>query len=64
MSLAPYYRTYTLAWEDDPDERQRLRKILRIGLIAFVVLGILIPLLPTPKSRRTRSRSRRGSPAS
>ena len=49
MSLAPYYRTYTLAWEDDPDERQRLRKILRIGLIVFVVFGILIPLLPTPK---------------
>jgi len=49
MSLAPYYRTYSLAWEDDPDERQRLRKILRIGLIVFVVTGILIPLLPSPK---------------
>ena len=49
MSLAPYYRTYSLAWEDDPEERQRLRRFLLIGLVVFVVLGILIPLLPTPR---------------
>jgi len=24
MSLAPYYRTYSLAWEDDPEERSQL----------------------------------------
>jgi protein TonB len=49
MELAPFYRTYSLAWEDDPEERRRLRKILWIGLIVFVVAGIVIPLLPRPK---------------
>jgi len=49
MLLAPFYRTYSLAWEDDPDERQRLRRILLIGLVVFLVLGVGIPLLPVPR---------------
>jgi periplasmic protein TonB len=47
--LAPYYRSYELAWEGDPESSQRFRKILRVGLILLVILGILFPLLPTPK---------------
>jgi protein TonB len=47
--LAPYYRTYDLAWEGDPESSERFRKILRIGLILLVVFGLLFPLLPTPK---------------
>jgi len=49
MALAPYYRTYALAWDEYPEDRQRLRRFLLIGLALFVVLGIIIPILPTPK---------------
>jgi protein TonB len=47
--LAPYYRSYELAWEGDPESSERFRKILRIGLILLVVFGLLFPLLPAPK---------------
>jgi len=49
MLLAPYYRKYELPWEGDPESTERFRKVLRVLLIAFVLLGILFPLLPTPK---------------
>jgi protein TonB len=49
VQLAPYYRSYELAWEGDPESSQRFRKILRIGLIVLVLFGLLFPLLPTPK---------------
>ena len=49
MLLAPYYRSYELAWEGDPESSQRFRKILRIGLILLVLFGLLFPLLPHPK---------------
>jgi periplasmic protein TonB len=47
--LAPYYRSYELAWEGDPESSERFRKILRIGLILLVVFGLLFPFLPHPK---------------
>jgi TonB family protein len=49
MLLAPYYREFDLPWEGDPESSARFRKILRVLLIVFVALGILFPLLPTPK---------------
>ena len=49
MLLAPYYRSYELAWEGDPESSQRFRKILRIGLILLLLFGLLFPLLPHPK---------------
>jgi len=49
LMLAPFYRTYELAWEGDPQSSQRFRKILRVGLVLLVVLGLLFPLLPKPK---------------
>jgi protein TonB len=49
MLLAPYYREYELPWEGDPESAARFRRILRVLLIIFVLLGILFPLLPTPK---------------
>ncbi len=48
-TLVPYYREYELPWEGDPESSTRFRRILRVLLILFVVLGILFPLLPTPK---------------
>ena len=47
--MTPYYREYSLPWEEDTESTSRFRKILRILLILFVILGILFPLLPTPK---------------
>ena len=47
--ITPYYREYELPWEGDTESSARFRKILRILLILFVILGILFPLLPTPK---------------
>jgi periplasmic protein TonB len=49
MLLAPYYREFELPWEDDPESNERFRKILKWLLGILVVLGILFPLLPTPK---------------
>jgi periplasmic protein TonB len=49
MVLAPYYRTYELAWEQDPETSSRFRKILRVLLIILLFFSILFPLLPTPK---------------
>jgi periplasmic protein TonB len=49
MLLAPYYRKYELPWEGDPESSERFRRILRVLLAIFVVLGIMFPLLPTPK---------------
>jgi periplasmic protein TonB len=49
--LAPFYRTFELPWDLDPEELRRFRKILRAGLIVLVVFGLLFPLLPTPKRK-------------
>ena len=49
MLLAPYYRSYELAWEGDEEASALFRKILRVGLIVLVVLVILFWVLPPPK---------------
>jgi periplasmic protein TonB len=43
--LTEYYRNYELPWEADPEERERLRRYLLIGLAVFLVLGIGLPLI-------------------
>lgn len=52
-TLVPFYREYELPWEGDEESSARFRKILRALLIVFVLLGILFPLLPTPKPTAT-----------
>jgi protein TonB len=47
--LAPYYRSYELPWEGDPDASRQFRLILRAGLIILLVFGVLFALLPPPK---------------
>jgi TonB family protein len=49
MLLAPYYREFELPWEGDQEANERFRKILRVLLIVLALLGILFPLLPSPK---------------
>ena len=49
MLLAPYYRSYELPWEGDPDSARQFRVILRAGLILLVVFTLLFIFLPQPK---------------
>ena len=51
MVIAPFYRTYDLPWEADPDSSNRFKRLLIIGLAIYAVLGVVVPLLnlPAPK---------------
>jgi protein TonB len=51
--LAPYYRQYDLPWEGDPGSSRRFRRLLIIGLVIFVVGGILVPLLHFAEPKET-----------
>ena len=48
-TLVPFYRDYELPWEGDAEASERFRRILWILLGIFLLLGILFPLLPSPK---------------
>ncbi|HEV7135969.1 MAG TPA: AgmX/PglI C-terminal domain-containing protein [Steroidobacteraceae bacterium] len=48
MALAAHHRLYELAWDGDPESSRRFRRILRTLLAIVAILGIAIPLLPTP----------------
>ncbi|HTB67451.1 MAG TPA: TonB family protein [Steroidobacteraceae bacterium] len=48
--LAPYYRTYELAWEGDEEAQARFQRILRVGLVLLLALAILLVLLPPPRT--------------
>ncbi len=45
-ALATNYRIFDLPWTPDEDEQRRFRKTARTALIAFVVIGVVLPLLP------------------
>jgi TonB family protein len=49
MALAAYHRVYELAWDGDPESNRRFRRILRTLLIIVAILGVAIPLLPSPE---------------
>jgi periplasmic protein TonB len=49
--LAPYYRSYELPWEGDPDAGRRFRRLMVIGLALFAVLGIIVPFLHLEKPK-------------
>ena len=53
MVLAPFYRTYELPWEGDPQSSRRFRRLMTIGLIIFLVAGIVIPFLNLPAPRES-----------
>ncbi len=46
MQIAPYFRQYELPWSPSDENESRFRKLLRNLLIALLVIGIIIPLLP------------------
>jgi len=51
--LAPYYRSFELPWEVDPEESRRLRRYLGIGLALLLLLGVIVPLLTLPEPKVT-----------
>ncbi|MBV6418461.1 MAG: hypothetical protein CMLOHMNK_03325 [Steroidobacteraceae bacterium] len=51
MELRPYYRHFELPWDIDPEESERLRKLLTIALAIVVVASVVIPFLPVPERR-------------
>ena len=53
MVLAPFYRTYDLPWEGDPDSARQFRRLLSIGLVLFVLGGLIIPFLKLPAPKET-----------
>ncbi|HEY1898972.1 MAG TPA: AgmX/PglI C-terminal domain-containing protein [Steroidobacteraceae bacterium] len=48
--LAPYYRSYELAWEGDEEAQARFQRILRVAIILLLLFAILIALLPAPRT--------------
>ena len=50
MQLTQYYRSYELPWEHYPEDQQRFRRFLLIGLVSVAVLGLVLPFIHLPKS--------------
>jgi protein TonB len=46
------YRTFELPWTASGEFEQRFRRILRVVLVIYAVLGILVPLLPVVEKQR------------
>jgi protein TonB len=49
MQLTQYYRTFELAWEPDPEEQGRLRRLVTGGLLLLLLLGVIVPLVRLAK---------------
>jgi periplasmic protein TonB len=49
VQLPQYYRSFELAWEVDPEDQRRLRRLLLIGLCLIFILGLVIPFINLPK---------------
>jgi len=49
--MAPYYRNYQLAWESDPEEQERFRRLLLGGLALLLLFSIALAFIhiPAPK---------------
>jgi TonB family protein len=47
--LSEYYRSFELAWEPDPEERRRFRRLLTAGLAVLALLGVALPLIHLPR---------------
>jgi TonB family protein len=53
VQATPYYRSYALAWEVDPEVQERFRRLLVGGLLLVLLLGIVLPFVHLPKSTQT-----------
>jgi TonB family protein len=50
MQIAPYFRRYELPWTPSEDIERNYRRLQRGMLIALLVIGLIIPLLPRVES--------------
>jgi protein TonB len=53
MQLSEYYRDYTLAWEVDPEEQRRFRRLMGGGMLLVLLLGVIFPLIHLPRETTT-----------
>ncbi|MFO1428186.1 MAG: AgmX/PglI C-terminal domain-containing protein [Steroidobacteraceae bacterium] len=51
MQIAPYYRRYDLPWTPSEDIERGYRKLQRALLLALLLIGIIIPLLPRVETK-------------
>ncbi len=47
---SPFYRRFDLPWSPSEEMEQRFRKILRALVIAFAILAVVIPFLPSHRA--------------
>lgn len=48
MQLSEHYRSYELPWEIDPEERQRLQRLISTGLLLLLLFGLILPFIHLP----------------
>ncbi len=48
MQLSPYYRSYELPWELDPEDRERLRRVVLTGFALLALFGVILPFIHLP----------------
>jgi protein TonB len=53
MQLSQYYREYTLAWEVDPEEQRRFRRLMGGGMALVLLLGLVFPFIHLPPQTQT-----------
>jgi TonB family protein len=49
VPLPQYYRSFELAWEVDPEDQRRLRRLVVAGLCLVFLFGLLMPFIELPK---------------
>lgn len=47
---SPFYRRFDLPWSPSEEMEQRFRKILRALVIAFAILAVVVPFLPSHRA--------------
>ncbi len=53
MVLAPYYRSFELPWEGDPEANRRFRRLATIGLALLLVFLVIVAVVKFPEPVRT-----------
>jgi protein TonB len=53
MVLAPYYRSFELPWEGDPEANRRFRRLAIIGLALLLVFLVIVAVVKFPEPVRT-----------
>ncbi len=49
MQPTPFYRSFELPWEIDPEEQRRFHRLLRAGLALVLLFGLVLPFVHLAK---------------